>query len=989
MIRTLDALPDWTRRLWIYPALAIVVAAPYALSGAMKSDFTFDDIKLVRDNETIRNLGSLSILEILDVTSDRWKDAEVRPNYRPVRFLSYALDYEFSRWLFSDFDSGPPPPHIFHVTNLLLHVLNTLMVFVIGRRLLGSGLPALALALLFGLHPVQTEAVAYISGRRDVLSTFFFLAALALFVRTLPDRASRAHGGEAGVSAAAAAADIGWGTLVAVPVLFVLGFFSKEMVVTLPAVLVLIDLALRVRPRPRRLALHLVLWGVAIAVTFFKVRDDALVAEPLGGDWHSVWLMAPRYVLRYLGLLLAPLSLSLDYSFDAIPVSRGLLSPWTTLPSLLAVVSLMILGLVALGRRWALLALGLLWFLGTLTPVLQFVPIPERFAERFVYLPGLGVLLRLAAGYASWERRALVPARTVLMVVVVALALRTYTRCRDWRTPFLVWEAAAEAQPDCARAHIASGNELRSLEGRYLRDAVAAYSRAIEIVEGDPASLETEALLRGHLFQARSFRADTQMKLGATEPGAFERAIEDFDWLLAQEDIDGSPVAQSVEHMVLWYHKGQAHYAMEENVEARKAFEQTLELGADLQGLEPGPRSLVRAAHYFLGKIDHGEHRLEAAIGHFRDAFEIAREWGTLADRFNLSGEYADALIDAEEYDRADELLAGVIEAMGDDPERKHLLFRRAKIHDQRAEVNAAASTLEDCLRIDPKFGAALLSLASLEETRGNLERAAELYREVEKQAPNDPAVQRGLESVQIKLALRERPADEKETQEKRSVLSGLLSRGRREMEAGKLFAAETLFKKAADAAPHPSTEDLRGEALHMLGRLSERLKKYGAAEGFYLSALEVDVAAHRSVLALADLLLAHYGQRKRAAELYSEYVRRVGDEPGAAPHAFYNLAVLIQKESPQEAIEFLERSLGLGHDRSLIALQLGHVYADLEKWGESLDHFRDFLEHSEDVAQIERVRKFVNKTVIPNYQRGDRQPDDDDNGHDGGDGER
>src|SRR5690606_9315807 len=156
---------------------------------------------------------------------------------------------------------------------------------------------------LFALHPLQTEAVTYISGRRDVLSTFFFLLALALYVRRPADQR------------------LGFIPAIAVPASFAVGLYAKAMVISLPAVLFAFELVRRPRFDVTRVACHVLLWIIAGLFIYATVSNESLIAAPVGGSGESTFLTIPRYIARYLGLVLLPISQSIDYSFDAIPPS--------------------------------------------------------------------------------------------------------------------------------------------------------------------------------------------------------------------------------------------------------------------------------------------------------------------------------------------------------------------------------------------------------------------------------------------------------------------------------------------------------------------------------------------------------------------------------------------------------------------------------------------------------------------------------------------
>ncbi|MBI4604057.1 MAG: hypothetical protein HY721_19040, partial [Planctomycetes bacterium] len=120
--------------------LAILAAAGAPYLGVLDAPFVFDDVKLVRDNALLREGWSdlWKVLETFDVTSRRWDEEDLRPNYRPLRFLSYLLDYQLTRACFGEPPPEGPRPTFFHLTNVLLHGLNALLVAAIARRLAGT-----------------------------------------------------------------------------------------------------------------------------------------------------------------------------------------------------------------------------------------------------------------------------------------------------------------------------------------------------------------------------------------------------------------------------------------------------------------------------------------------------------------------------------------------------------------------------------------------------------------------------------------------------------------------------------------------------------------------------------------------------------------------------------------------------------------------------------------------------------------------------------
>lgn len=978
-------MPDVERRaprgMGILALLALLLAAVLPYLRVLDSPFVFDDVKLVRDNRFIRSGGedTPGIIETFDILDRRWDDEELRPNYRPLRFLSYRLDYILSERLLNDFEPDQPPVFFFHLTNVLLHAANAILVFFLMRLLLGwlrrrledphpeaepsEGEPsraeprwvflgALWAAVLFALHPLQTEAVTYISGRRDVLSTFFFLAALVLYLRTRPRDTP------------------GPLTIILVPLFFAAGLLSKEMVITLPCVLLLVDLARRPRWSGERVAVHLLVWGVAAAFTAITLSNERLFQAAIGQEAEEMagapfepttFLTAARYVARYLRLAVLPYPQSVDYSFDAIPESTGLLEPWTTLPSLLLVGAIVVLGTLRVlrkrGRPWGLLtAVGLLWFTGTLVPVLQFVPIAERFAERFAYLPLTGGIIVFGVLIARLVRDERLLGHIVAGLLCMAALGLTLHRNGDWESPLTLWTSATEAQPRAARAHLGRANALKAAGPGFYREAIREYGRALEIFEEKPEV----PLHHGFILQALTQRGSLLALLGARRPSLLPRAEADYRRVLASRDTDGVEIADSPRHTVLHFDLAGILMRQEKLREARGEYERVIGIGS--------PETLVGAAHYYLGKIALHEGDIKEALDRHRRAYESISPTDPV--RYRVAAELADLLIDRKEYDEAWDLLEDALEDGASGRERLHLLYRQARILDRRGDLGGCVAKLEDILAVEPTYGPALLTLGGIRLARGEFDRAEAAYRTVPPTDPSYPEAQNALGNVQVrrKLAARRAEGPEPLSPEGLRVLQGIAEKGDGHVEREEWIAAREAFIQLLARARSAGRTGFELEALRELAAIEAKFSRYREAVTYLDAALEIEPADPDTLRRMGDLQLRHLQDRSAALRAYQRYLEVLPPGASADPMVHFNVAQLVSEYDPRRAIRHCLAARKGAPEVPLVNRTLGYLYAEVGEWGPSLDAFTSYLEATSGEESPERsaARRFVQETVLP-----------------------
>jgi tetratricopeptide (TPR) repeat protein len=412
---------------------------------------SYDDPGYVTANPRIREGFTLDSL--------RWAFTSTYfSNWHPLTWLSYMLDYR----LFGDNPRG------YHLVNVGFHAGNTVLLFVVLRRMTGALWASAFVAALFGIHPVHVESVAWVSERKDVLSAFFWLLAMGAYARYA--ERPRAQG------------------YFLVLMCFVLGLMAKPMVVTLPFVFLLLDywpLQRFAVVAGRRIALppwallvekipFFVLVALSSAITYVAQSSDGAVAS-LEKFSSSVRLMnAAVSYIEYISKMVWPFALSVRY-----PHPGHALPLWHALGAAAALVVTSVLVCRQMRQR-PYLVVGWFWYIGTLVPVIGLIQVGEQaMADRYTYVPLIGLFIILAWGareiLGRW--RSLQPVLTALAGVLLAvLMVTTWFQVRYWRDSVTLYEHSLAVTSDYL-LHFNLANELR--ERGDLDAAVAQYAASI------------------------------------------------------------------------------------------------------------------------------------------------------------------------------------------------------------------------------------------------------------------------------------------------------------------------------------------------------------------------------------------------------------------------------------------------------------------------------------------------------------------------------
>jgi protein O-mannosyl-transferase len=552
-------------------SLLVVLAVTFAAyTGVFSHEFLgWDDPEYVVKNSLVleRDYGAL----VRTIISS---------NYHPLTMLSLAAN------------AAPPlSPRPFLVTNVLLHTLNTGLVFWLvlllsGRRLFA----AFWSALFFGIHPMHVESVAWISERKDLLYTAFFLGAAIAYWRYLDARR--------------------WPWLGITFLMFALSCFSKGMAVVFPLVMVLLDIWRR-RPFLERTALLEKTPFFATSLLFGLVAIDVQG----GGDFHGLLLrtsphlkgladslpfspwerpVLPTYgFAMYAWKLFVPTGLSAFYPY---PSPAEAARPVYLIPAALmfAAIALVVWDF----RRTRVLTFGLGWYLVTIAPVLQWIPVGAAImADRYTYLSYVGPLFVLAMGVSRLAEsgRTLKIALSIVLGILAALAFTQTTRQAEiWRNSESLWTNVIRLYPRCDLAYLARGN-ARGPSGRIqealsdLRTAQSLGSKQGSLYDG----LGNAYVALGHpdsalaMYGAGLALQPNMGRLYFNRAVAYLRLARPKD---ALADLDQARRLAPTEVLDLHAARGDAYLQLKAFREAAAEYDRALQSGA------PNPSALYNRA---------------------------------------------------------------------------------------------------------------------------------------------------------------------------------------------------------------------------------------------------------------------------------------------------------------------------------------------------------------------------------------------------------
>jgi tetratricopeptide (TPR) repeat protein len=678
--------------------VALVVAAYVPV---WQAGYVWDDDAHITDNTTLRDLSGLRRI---------WLQPHATPQYYPLVHTTFWCEYHL--WGLH--------PLGYHLSNVLLHAVNALLLWCVLRRL---GLPAAWwLAGLFALHPVHVESVAWVTERKNVLSALCYLGSLLAWLRCWQEDESQPR-------------RAGWPFYGMSLLLFLCALLSKTVTCSLPAVFLLLRWWKQGRvSRGYALAtLPFFVLGLPLALHTMALEKTHVGAHGAEWSWSVVerGLIAGRVLWFYAGKLLFPWRLAFMYPRWQVSAS----SWWQYLfpAAVLALLLALYVGRRRLGRGPLV---AVLFFIGTLVPALGFFNVyPMRYsfvADHFQYLASIGVLVLAGAGCQYLLARWSVPQRGVVGgAVLTILGILTWQQARVYHDALTLWNDTLAKNPNCWMAYM---NRAKAhLELGQADEALADCAHAVEVKPD---------LREGHgLAGAYAGRGDAYRDLGQKQ-----QALDDYNRALALEpdvaEVYGSrglvydqlgDTAQAIRDYNraielkstepdVYVNRGTAYQKMGEMPRALADFTRAIELKAarpEAPGLALASIYADRGATYqSLGQAAQAFDDLNRAIELEPD---LANAYTNRGLTYQLTGQFQQALAD---HDRALELR----------PDYADAYVNRGTVYRNLDQVPQALADFTRAIEVKPDGAVAYynrgnlyLQLARLQEAIADCTRAVEL----------------------------------------------------------------------------------------------------------------------------------------------------------------------------------------------------------------------------------------------------------------------
>ena len=650
-------------RRWLVPGLCLVLAAiTFAVFG-QTTGFGFvnyDDPDYVSHNPMVeKGLTLKGILWALTYGGIG--------HWHPLTWLSHMADCQaYGLWAGGH-----------HLTNVALHALAAVLLFLALREMTGSLWRSAFVAAVFAIHPLRVESVAWIAERKDVLSGVFFMLTLWAYGRYArqPTR---------------------W-RYTAVVLAYAFGLLSKNTLVTLPFVLLLLDwwplnrmgrMALFGGLVKEKIPLFLLSLGSCVATV--------LVPEKVTGSVRLSFLERVGNAVVSYGVYLRQTVFPAGLAIPYINPPNGL--PFWKVALAFVLLAAISMVMLACWKKRPYLLVGWLWYLGMLVPTIGFVQISYyAHADRYTYLPGIGLVLAGTWAVGDWSagwkhRRAVLGG--LMAALIAALMVCAWTQTAYWKSDEILWNHTLACTTDNYMAYFNLGNALRQ-EGR-MDQAITHYQESLQ-------------------FAPNYVEAQNNLGLALYQKGRVDDAITHY-----QQALHINPNYAEAHNNL-----GNAFLQQGRVADAVADYQKALQINPD-----------YAEAHYNLGNALLQEGRVDDAIADYQMALQINPDYAEACNNLAIA---------LRQIGRVDEAITHFQKALHINPDHANACLNLGNAFLQKGSVDNAITQYQQALKIQPAFALAHNNLGHLLLQRGRVDEAIAHSQKALQLAPADPDVQNNL----------------------------------------------------------------------------------------------------------------------------------------------------------------------------------------------------------------------------------------------------